>query len=322
MVVGVHSESPGESVNIDLCFVPSGHTHEPKAAESADGQEIRSTETRPYAGEVFQESEMSYEEKMQGYLQQRRAKEQHRTPRKTEKSRGKSRLKMVKEQEERLRVQRRHMRAKRVQEDIRWKAYRKAHKGVHNKDDAWPSHKAARKHLMLKRAEEDRQWRAQRKRINEQKQQFGRDRVGNVHIALLVVIDNCTRKCVALPSFLAGKNVTAEMIVQAVRDLLPETLRYLISDNGPQFIAHLFEQMCTQQEFIHVRITPRRPQTNGIAERFVRTVKEMLYEYEWEDETQFDPILQHVFSEYNDRPHQGRELKGLSPNEYEKRLVA
>jgi hypothetical protein len=107
----------------------------------------------PYAGEVFQESEMSYEEKMQGYLQQRGAKEQHRTQRKTERSRGKSRLKMVKEQEDRLRVQRRHMRDKRVQEDIRWKAYRKAHKGGHNKDDDWPSHKAARKHLMLKRAE-------------------------------------------------------------------------------------------------------------------------------------------------------------------------
>jgi hypothetical protein len=48
----------------------------------------------------------------------------------------------------------------------------------------------------------------------------------------------------------------------------------------------------------------------------------MLYEYEWEDETQVDPILQHIFSEYNARPHQGRELKGLSPNEYEHRLVA
>jgi molecular chaperone GrpE (heat shock protein) len=127
------------------------------------------------------------------------------------------------------------MRDKRVQEDIRWKAYRKAHKGGHNKDDDWPSHKAARKHLMLKRAEEDRQWRAQRKRINEQKQQFRRDRVGKVHIALLVVIDNCTRKCVALPSFLAGKNVTAEMIVQAVRDLLPETLTQVYHCNINNF---------------------------------------------------------------------------------------
>jgi transposase InsO family protein len=322
VVVGLHSESPGESVNIDLCLVPSSHKQESKEAEPVDGQETRSTEATPYAGEVFQETGGSYEEKMHRYLQQRVANEQHRKQRETEKSRGKSRLKMVKEQEDQLRVQRRHTRQKRAQEDIRWKAYRTAHKGMHNKDEDWPSRKAARKQIMITRAEADQLWRTKRKRINEQKQQLGLGRVVNVHIAILVVIDNCTRKCVALPSFLAGKHVTAEMIVQTVRDLLPETLKYLISDNGPQFIAHLFEQMCTQQEFIHVRITPRRPQTNGIAERFVRTVKEMLYEYEWEDETQFVPILQHIFSEYNNRPHQGRELKGLSPNEYEKRLVA
>jgi transposase InsO family protein len=265
---------------------------------------------------------MSYEEKMQRYVQQRGVNEQDRKQRKTEQARGHPQLKKVKEQEAHLRVQRRHTRHKRAQEDIRWKAYRKAHKGIHNKDEDWPSHKAARKQLMMQRAEEDQQWRAERKMMNDQKQQFGLDCAVNGHIALLVVIDNCTRKCAALPSFLVGKNVTAEMIVQTVRDRLPETVRFLISDNGPQFIAHLFEQMCTQQEFIHVRITPRRPQTNGIAERFVRTVKEMLYEYEWEDETQFDPILQHVLSEYNDRPHRGRELQGLSPNEYEKRLVA
>ena len=67
-----------------------------------------------------------------------------------------------------------------------------------------------------------------------------------------------------------------------------------------------------------MRITPHRPATNGIAERFVRRVKEMLAEREWINEEELKRVLNEVIKEYNDAPHQG--LDGLSPNGYEKRL--
>jgi len=68
-----------------------------------------------------------------------------------------------------------------------------------------------------------------------------------------------------------------------------------------------------------VRITRHRPATNGIAERFVRRLKEMLAEREWKDVEELTMVLEEVISVYNDAPHQG--LDGLSPNEYERRLM-
>jgi transposase InsO family protein len=68
-----------------------------------------------------------------------------------------------------------------------------------------------------------------------------------------------------------------------------------------------------------VRITRHRPATNGIAERFVERLKEMLAEREWKDVEELVMALEEVISAYNDAPHQG--LAGLSPNEYEGRFM-
>jgi hypothetical protein len=40
-------------------------------------------------------------------------------------------------------------------------------------------------------------------------------------IAILVITDNCTRQCLGLPLFVAGARVTAELVVAALRALLP-----------------------------------------------------------------------------------------------------
>ncbi|MFZ2071694.1 MAG: hypothetical protein WAV32_08915 [Halobacteriota archaeon] len=58
---------------------------------------------------------------------------------------------------------------------------------------------------------------------------------------------------------------------------------------------------------MHVRITRHRPATNGLAER------------EWKDVEELMTVLEEVISAYNDAPHQG--LGGLSPDEYERRLM-
>ncbi len=62
------------------------------------------------------------------------------------------------------------------------------------------------------------------------------------------------------------------------------------------------------------------PQSNGIAERFVRTLKGWLKDKFWENEQELATLLEQFLEEYNDRPHQGLPISGLSPNEFEKRI--
>jgi len=73
-------------------------------------------------------------------------------------------------------------------------------------------------------------------------------------IAILVITDNCTRQCLGLPLFVAGSSVTAEMIVAALRMLLPPELHFLISDQGVHFTAQVFKQLAQERDFIHVVI--------------------------------------------------------------------
>lgn len=54
---------------------------------------------------------------------------------------------------------------------------------------------------------------------------------------------------------------------------IPSTLR---SDNGPQYSSDLFSQFAKEWTFEHITSSPRFPQSNGEAERAVRTVKRLL----------------------------------------------
>ena len=139
-------------------------------------------------------------------------------------------------------------------------------------------------------------------------------------IAILVITDNCTRQCLGLPIFVAGANVTAEMVVSALRRLLPAELQFLVSDRGPQFRANLMKQLALDLDFIHVVIARHRPQSNGIAERFVPTLKEWLADKFWQSDQELTVLLNQFQPEYNDRPHQGLPISGLSPNEFANRI--
>lgn len=49
--------------------------------------------------------------------------------------------------------------------------------------------------------------------------------------------------------------------------------RTLVSDNGPQFVSEAFDEFMKNNGVVHLRSAPYHPQSNGLAERAVRTVK-------------------------------------------------
>lgn len=187
----------------------------------------------------------------------------------------------------------------------------------------WRVHKAQRQALRQARQLEDEAWRQARHQLYLRRQALEplSTPPGHLWLAILVIVDNCTRRCLGLPLFTAGAHVTSEMVVTALRGLLPAPLQFLISDNGPQFKADTFAQLAHSANFIHVRIAPRRACTNGIAERFVQTLKAWLAQHSWTTSEELEQLLTEFLAFYNDRPHQGAELNGLSPNEYARRLA-
>ncbi|MBM3235801.1 transposase family protein [Candidatus Poribacteria bacterium] len=253
--------------------------------------------------------------------------EQHKTP--TEKQ-------SLRLEADALRAQRRQQRQRRQNEAAVWqtlKAERRTQQHQWNvlkqanQRPLWGSKKAAkqewkairqrRREQIEQRQVEDRQWRQQRESL---RLRISKLALLPVWIAILVIVDNCTRKSFGLPTFLAGTTVTAEMVVEALQQLLPPELHFLISDRFTQFRASLMKQVAQKLDFIHVVIARHRPQSNGIGERFIRTMKEWLNEHSWESEQELSALLKQFHTEYNNRPHQGLPISGLSPNEFENRI--
>jgi transposase InsO family protein len=185
----------------------------------------------------------------------------------------------------------------------------------------WRADRDARRAEIAARREADLAWRQARQALRAEQAQWKPTAQPVVDwLAILVVLDNCTRRCLGLPTFVDGVHVTAEAVVEALSGLLPADLQFVISDNGTHFRSDAFAALAKSANFVHVRIAPYRARTNGVAERFVRTLKEGLEEQTWTVPQEVPGLLAQLLGEYNDRPHQGRELAGLSPDEYANRL--
>ena len=295
------------------------------------------TDQDQWPGRVFENPELSYEEAMLGFVTASQE-DEDRSGRQAEAAVGslKAKKRTLRREEARLRDERRQIREKRKLEDAVWKERRaarkvevQAHRGLckqerrqqrnvnQARDAYWRALREQRRTTLEQRQQEDEEWRQQRLSLRERWSQLP---VVTAWIAILVVIDNCTRQCLGLPLFVTGPKVTSEMIVEAFRVLLPPELLFLISDRGTHFTAKTFRKIVLSEEFIHVLIARHRPQSNGVAERFVRSLKEWLADKSWQDDQELAALLQQFLDEYNDRPHQGLAIPGLSPNEFANRI--
>ena len=73
-------------------------------------------------------------------------------------------------------------------------------------------------------------------------------------------------------------STTSNSIIHASKAIfarhgIPETLR---SNNGAQYSSHEMRDFATTYDFTHITSSPRYPQSNGLAERMVKSVKQLL----------------------------------------------
>jgi len=234
------------------------------------------------------------------------------------------------------RVARYHVREQRKREDIAWKtaktawrqtrlayqvmtqAERKERRATYQLAcQDWETVRQARQATLQRRQQENLAWHQTNREIQAGLTERLQTRLW---IAILVVTDNCTRQCLGLPIFRAGSKVTSDEVVTALRAILPEELEFLISDQGTHFRSKALARLALESDFIHIPVYRHRPESNGIAERFVLTLKDWLRSKSWNEADTLHFLLLQFQPEYNDRPHQGLAIPGLSPNEFANRI--
>jgi transposase InsO family protein len=334
------AEQPEQAINVDLCFVPVKHVAEEKlpAVSGSSGhlviERCLTEEEQPkWPGQVFAESELSFEAAMQAYANATQDRQVHNhNPQEPV-----SAMTTHYREELESRAVRHQVMVDRKKEDGAWfvsKAQERKAKLVYRK--------LSRKDRVLSlesRQKEQTEWDLLRKQQLIRKQtrkqenmawhennlallsaKTGIQETTRTWIAILVMTDNCTRQCAALPIFETGPKVTAEAVECALRAVLPLELKFLISDQGKHFKTKILSQLAQDKNFTQVFAYRHRPQSNGIAERFVLTFKQWMRSHSWISVEDLKTWVALFLLDYNDRPHQGLAIPGLSPNEFAKRM--
>lgn len=90
----------------------------------------------------------------------------------------------------------------------------------------------------------------------------------------LLVVDYFSR----YPEIVRVSPTTSQNVIKALKSVfsrhgIPEVQR---SDNGPQYSIGELHDFATSYGFTHVTSSPKFPHSNGLAERIVKTVKQLL----------------------------------------------
>ena len=131
---------------------------------------------------------------------------------------------------------------------------------------------------------------------------------GNKYI--LVISDYFTKWTEALPMPNMEACTVAKILVENVlcRFGIPQKIH---SDQGRQFESNLFQEMCKILGIEKTRTTPYHPESDGMVERFNRTLAAMLSAYVSDNHRDWDEQLPYVMMAYRSAEH---ETTGMSPN--------
>jgi hypothetical protein len=124
---------------------------------------------------------------------------------------------------------------------------------------------------------------------------------GNKYI--LIIADYFTRWTEAYPMPNQEAQTVAKIFMQefVCRFGVP---RQVHSDQGRQFESGVFQELCRLLQIDKTRTTPYHPQSDGLVERFNRTIEEMLSKYISTDQRDWDEHLAHIMLAYRSSVHE------------------
>jgi transposase InsO family protein len=97
--------------------------------------------------------------------------------------------------------------------------------------------------------------------------------VGGTFYYFIGVIDGASRYLVHWEIREAMTTRDIQIVLQRAHEKYPQARPRIISDNGPQYLAHEFKEFIRQHGMTHVRTSPYYPQSNGKIERFHGSLK-------------------------------------------------
>lgn len=104
---------------------------------------------------------------------------------------------------------------------------------------------------------------------------------------------------------------SAAIVLDEALEMLPFSVECIYSDNGKEFKG-AFKALCLKYHIPQKFTKPYHPQTNGKAERVIKTIKTLLRTYHFTSREERRRILYAIVRHYNHiRPHQS--LGGKSP---------
>jgi transposase InsO family protein len=133
----------------------------------------------------------------------------------------------------------------------------------------------------------------------------------NGNVCMIVVGDYFTKwmEVYAVPDHTA-LTVADKLMTEFISRL--GTPKLIHTDQGREFESILFSTLCQKLEIQKTRTTPYRPQSDGMVERFNRTVQNMLSMFVNENRADWDDLLPYIMMAYQATVH---ESTGFSPNQ-------
>ncbi|XKM13321.1 integrase core domain-containing protein [Orbaceae bacterium ac157xtp] len=135
---------------------------------------------------------------------------------------------------------------------------------------------------------------------------------------LFVCVDDYSRELYAGIYPDKSQFSSADFLAGDVLPQCPYTIELIYSDNGSEYVGrldHEFVKLCRENRIMRRCTRPAHPQTNGKAERVIRTIMEMWYYNEEFTSSEDRKLkLKRFINYYNTvKPHKG--IKGLTPYE-------
>lgn len=141
--------------------------------------------------------------------------------------------------------------------------------------------------------------------------QFPVTNSGNKYVTVL--IDHCSKWVSVIPIADKQSVTVAEALENRILPFLPKLPNRLLTDNGMEFVAETFQIVLERFNIQHIRTSPLHPASNGICERFNRSLIQLLRCLVLENESNWDEELSSAVIIYNHTWHSSIKM---SPSDF------